>query len=83
MIPIPYELGDINIVNYIHEEIVNTCPSNKYGDGDIQFVKSGDGANTNRMLPLTASIYIYTIKNDNINLSNMCLQKLWLLRYQQ
>ena len=71
MIPIPYELGDINIVNYIHEEIVNTCPSTKYGDGDIQFVKSWDGANTNRMLPLTASIYIDTIKNENTKQLNV------------
>ena len=52
-------------MNYICKEIFNTCPSTKYDDGDIQSAKSSAGSNSTRMLPLTLSMYIDTIKNDN------------------
>ena len=57
------------------QRIFNTCPSTKYDDGYIQFVKSADGANATRMLPLPVSMYIDTTKNDNpkqLNIDTNC-----------
>ena len=74
-IPITSQLGDVTLMNYIREEIVNAFPSTEYDDGDIQFIKSGAGVNAIRMLPLTASMYIYTIKNDDPKQLNVAIHR--------
>ena len=73
MNPIPPLTGDITLINYIREEIFNTFPSTEYDDGDIQFFKSGSGANATRMLPLTALMYIDTIKNEDTKQLNVAI----------
>ena len=75
MIPINSQLGYITLVNYTREEIVNNCPSTEYDDEDIHSVKYRAVAESTCMLPVTASIYIDTIKNDDPKQLNVAIHR--------